>query len=416
MLIAPAVVLVAPLMLADLPPAFTDMPYEQAIAANAAAEGRLLIVKFTAAWCGPCKVMDRTTWSDDGVVAYLKEHGITVIPVDVDEHEEIARDNRISAMPTMVVYRGGAEFDRKVGGMNAGALTGWLDEVRAGRTRAVALREKAGRRAGPDGRVDVKERLDIARELAAAGDHAGATEEYAWLWENMLDHDESMTGVRTAYLTHVMRDLAGEKPAAMEAFTALRDGLTERLKAGETSRENLTDWLVLNLRVLDDQDAVDAWLDRIWDRPTGKQTVRALSYLLYGWMAERGHWVRLGEVQLPAFGVVFEKRSVRSMMRGVVHQLEDAERVVKLLDERYADELAVYHAACLAAGRDNDAWAAADALLQDLDTPEAREALCRRALQAGAVRERHLELAGPVEGPAGEELRAALGRALSPDA
>jgi thiol:disulfide interchange protein len=66
------------------PPAMTDLPYAQAIKQNAEQDDKLLIVKFTADWCVPCKRMDRTVWSDAKVIEYLQEHGITVIAVDID--------------------------------------------------------------------------------------------------------------------------------------------------------------------------------------------------------------------------------------------------------------------------------------------------------------------------------------------
>lgn len=139
------------------PPAFTDLSYADAIAQNDLANDRFLIVKFTAEWCAPCKVMDRTTWSDDAVITYLKQREIPAIQVDVDEQADIARANNITAMPTMVLYLDGKEYDRVVGAMDAKALTDWLDDARAGRKRADVLAEEA--RPDGAGRVDVRARL-----------------------------------------------------------------------------------------------------------------------------------------------------------------------------------------------------------------------------------------------------------------
>lgn len=407
-----AVALAVPVAMADLPPAFSDMAYEPAVKANAAKTDGLLVVKFTAEWCGPCKMMDRTTWSDDTVVGYLKRHGITVIAVDVDEHRDIAQANSIRAMPTMVVYRGGSEFDRSVGGMDSGALTGWLDDIRAGKTKSVALRERAGERVWPDGRVNVRERMEIARGLAGAREFDAAAAEFVWLWENMLEHEPAMIGVRGSFMASDMERLARESDAARAAFTALRDGLTVRLEAGETSRANLTDWLVLNIRVLGDDDVVGAWVDRIWERPTGPDTLRAMGHLVVDWLIEQGDWAKAGIAQPPAMQFIARTRGMRQVMLANDRGGEHEALMRELTDRQFIDQMAAFHAAALAAGREDDAWQAAEALLKEVETDEARSGLCRDALRAKVVRPRHAEIASAISGPEGDTWRERVAAAL----
>jgi hypothetical protein len=406
-----AVVLAAPLALADLPPAFTDMAYEPAMAANAAAEDGLLVVAFVSGTL-PSRRMERVTWSDEGVIAYLKKHGITAIAVDYGEHGTARRAHDVETTPTTVVFRGGAEVDRRVGVVDAAALTDWLDAVRGVPTRADALRARAAERVWRDGKVDVRERLDIARELAGSGDDAAATAEYVWLWNNMAVHEPSMHGVRGSFMAGDMQSLARRSAAAREAFVGLRDALTARVDADEADRQELRDWLTLNIRVLDDDAAVRGWVDRVWDGPAGPDTLKSVGRIIDGWLVEHGEWAKAGVVQWPAELFIPRRRqSWQTLTRA--DQGAEMEAMLRTINDRgLINDFAVYHAACLAAGRDDDAWRAADALLEDIDRHEARAALCRDALRADAVRPRHAELAEGIPGTEGAELRTRIAEAL----
>ncbi|GIQ88953.1 thioredoxin [Kipferlia bialata] len=72
---------------------------------------RLVVVEFSALWCGPCRriVPDIKRWAKDDFPQ------VTFLEVDVDQQAEIAADFSIQAMPTFKLYRGGKEVAELVG-------------------------------------------------------------------------------------------------------------------------------------------------------------------------------------------------------------------------------------------------------------------------------------------------------------
>ncbi|XP_050228471.1 thioredoxin H1-like [Mercurialis annua] len=76
--------------------------------------GKLVVVDFTATWCGPCKFIAPIF----AEMAKKLPH-ITFLKVDVDELKTVAQDWDVDAMPTFAFLRGGKIVDRVVGAQKA---------------------------------------------------------------------------------------------------------------------------------------------------------------------------------------------------------------------------------------------------------------------------------------------------------
>jgi len=103
---------------------------------RAKAEGRPVMLDVAASWCGPCKLMDRTTFSDPAVVEWAKR---SVVPARVDaekgEGRRIAARYQAFSFPTILFLDGdGNEIDRLVGGYHAADFRHGADAVLNGRT------------------------------------------------------------------------------------------------------------------------------------------------------------------------------------------------------------------------------------------------------------------------------------------
>lgn len=413
-LLPPIAIVIPAASLLAMPPIFTTLSFEEA-QKQAAKEGKLLVVDSMADWCPPCKQMDKTTWVDEKTIAYFKDNAIA-FQFDVDKDEKLARSLKIEAMPTMIVFKDGKEIDRSVGYMSTAEMIGWLEDVKQGKTKAAALaeearklREKAGDRVGKDGKVDVRERLDIARELSRS-DPALAAQEYAWLWDNMLEHDRGFYGVRLSFMVSDMQGLASRHEAAKNEFTRLRDAAEAKLKDKTATRETLVDWIHLNQIVGDDGRTL-AWYDRVKDDPAAARDIKRHERELRRIFQEKNRWADLGRMYKnplqDARGLIQQNQMMERMAPA-----EHAAEMKQYALQEVRTSLATMHAALLAADRDEDAQGVADILLEYSDTPESRRALVGTALDAGQARDSHRALLGDANGKTGKDLRSRLEASL----
>jgi thiol:disulfide interchange protein DsbD len=92
-------------------------PYGEAAVTAAIASGQPVIVDFYADWCAPCRELDELTFADPRVAEALA--GYARFKVDqtrsTDAGDEAAMRYEVMGMPTVIVFRGGAERFRITG-------------------------------------------------------------------------------------------------------------------------------------------------------------------------------------------------------------------------------------------------------------------------------------------------------------
>ena len=69
-----------------------------------------VVIDFHATWCGPCKVLSPILEELDDEI-----EGVEFVKLDVDQHPQIAGQNQVMGVPTVVILKDGEIKDRFVG-------------------------------------------------------------------------------------------------------------------------------------------------------------------------------------------------------------------------------------------------------------------------------------------------------------
>ncbi|MEM1323484.1 MAG: thioredoxin family protein [Bacteroidota bacterium] len=107
---------------------------------SALAEGKLFFMIFGAKWCLPCKVMEKTTFQDTELKAYIAEHYLS-LKVDVDDFDgyNLKQIYQVKALPTLLIFNSQGEvLERLEASMSATTLMEQLQKYNLPEHRSVS--------------------------------------------------------------------------------------------------------------------------------------------------------------------------------------------------------------------------------------------------------------------------------------
>jgi tetratricopeptide (TPR) repeat protein len=86
------------------------------VMAAAAKAGKPVMIDFYTTWCGPCKLLDKSTYVDSEVTAYSTKFVNMKVDCEKGEGVELAKRFKIMNYPTIVFLKSdGSEIDRHIG-------------------------------------------------------------------------------------------------------------------------------------------------------------------------------------------------------------------------------------------------------------------------------------------------------------
>jgi putative thioredoxin len=125
----------------------------------------VVLVRFTATWCGPCKQLAPLI---DRAIAAVGDPRVTQVVIDIDENRLIAEQFRIQSVPTVYAFVGGRPLDGFVGAKSEREVKAFI--------------EKLLETLGPDAaEADLEAMIEAAAGALAEGDAPLAAEAFAAL-------------------------------------------------------------------------------------------------------------------------------------------------------------------------------------------------------------------------------------------
>ena len=375
---------------------FHDLTFDDA-AARAAADEKIIFIDFFTTWCLPCKEMDRTTFQDPEVAAWLSEYAVA-LKVDAEENETneaLAARFGVKSFPNYVYLTPKGELlDRITGKKNSEEFLELSASVIAGDNAVIRAQRALAQ--GDDNDPMLRMRLaDAYREL---GRNDEALREYLWCFDEGAEHDPAYQGVRLSFLLGYIARLGDSFPPAREALVERRDAAKQRILDGETGDEAARVFARIN-NSLGESTSTLALFDRLKDNAVlHEDAARILVREAFDLLVDDK---RYGEIVMHLNVPGRAAFHLGMFDDGAKHEAEneasfgevmlEAQRDVRISMTR--ESVAACYQVLVGVGEHMEAASIADKLIERLDDAETLNALAWAGYRSGSPIEENLAMA-----------------------
>lgn len=356
------------------PPVFSAVSFDRAYE-QVKGSGGLLVVQFTASWCGPCRGMERGVWRDPSMEQWMRANATAVL-IDIDQDKATAKRYQVQAVPQTIVFRGATMIERFSGSMSAESMLTILRRCAGSGAPVTPPPATPATPSIPQAQptapvVNGPASLRRARDMVRANQDEAAASEFVRAWRGLA--------TERASIELDLRVLAARSDTAKRAIGRERDAAQAIAAGGARTFDDLDLWLML-CDVMDERASVVRWYAGLASDAGSASTINRLAFrlgtlLIAGGrgpegsklIADAGGWTRWRHATLVGSDPAQRKA-------GLTRFREDAGRLYGSLE---------------GAGRNADAETLAQQAVRLDDTAWMRIVLVRRAVDGGFAASEH---------------------------
>lgn len=224
----------------------------------------LVILQFTAEWCGPCKQLSPTL---DRIAADYASKGVKLVRIDVDKEKLIAAQFRIQSIPTVYAFHQGQPVVDMTSYRSEGQITRVLDQILGQLKLASPEAEQ---------QAAIEPLIAMAEQVLAEGDAARAVNIFRQIQEMAPEEDEVIGGLLRAMLANGEADEARALFESLEPAVAAKPAVTRARAAIELAgAAGGVDTSALEARVAANPDDLDARFELAGAAASGKRDIAA---------------------------------------------------------------------------------------------------------------------------------------------